>query len=423
MSSTTLLRLRSIQLLIRAGNASNKWCALAAFSVIPRRLSTKNAQPLTSSGSGDQKVILPYRVIFSLSHVPRPATASTMAQLVETTCTSKAEEDVAAVESNLSILKETAAVIRYQPNDERFQMQITLYNGKTFNFDRKCSDSVSAVVTRMVVNISKKVKKFNGTVKVISAEDIDENEEIGRVLTNVIESSTNLKLQVGEDVYDVVFNPPEVHTAKFLSTCLATLPLFPYRMETSSNFSKEQSIYEWRFSLEKPKPVPPAKLRKKCQDEFTTDTHKYDESWVKCGSSLVLTPTSDMVGGYLQFRCIPSNGKVFGKPFILSLPNQVQPVPVDKFLFQERLSRLNPKPEGDDCFRVLSYNVLADTYATPEWFFSSPKESLDAGYRLPVLNQEIQSYQADIICLQEVDDKYFEVSLIHNVLILSFFSL
>ncbi|CAL8072870.1 unnamed protein product [Orchesella dallaii] len=333
--------------------------------------------------------------------------------------------------SCISFLEASKSVIRYLPGDERFQMQVFLKSGKTFNFDRSCSDTVSAVVARMTTNITKKVKKFDGSIKFLlgsesfpvassGAEGTPEGEdvEIEKILKAASTSPNGhnaLKLQIGEDVYDVIFNPPEVYLAKFLSVYMPTFPLFPYRIETSDNFRKECSYYKWEYSREKPTPEVPAKLRKKSKDESTATAEGCGDNglggsstWKPCGSSIVLTPEKGMEGGYLRFSCIPSNGNTFGKPFTMTLANPIGSIPVERFLYEERLSRMPPKRTEGDFLRVLTYNVLADTYATPEWFISSPKESLDAGYRLPILNKEIQLYRADLICLQEVDEKYFE---------------
>lgn len=51
---------------------------------------------------------------------------------------------------------------------------------------------------------------------------------------------------------------------------------------------------------------------------------------------------------------------------------------------------------------VMSYNVLADNLAKPEWFGCSP-QILDFEFRGPRVIDEIASSEASILCLQEVD--------------------
>ncbi|GIL47193.1 hypothetical protein Vafri_4070 [Volvox africanus] len=71
-----------------------------------------------------------------------------------------------------------------------------------------------------------------------------------------------------------------------------------------------------------------------------------------------------------------------------------------------------PTPVQPPGFRILSYNILADQYAGSDYaqnvlFNYCPKECLDPGYRRPLMLRELLGYQADVMCLQEVDDKAF----------------
>jgi CCR4-NOT transcription complex subunit 6 len=53
-------------------------------------------------------------------------------------------------------------------------------------------------------------------------------------------------------------------------------------------------------------------------------------------------------------------------------------------------------------FTVLSYNILADAYATSDTYSYCPTWALSWTYRRQNLMREIIGYHADIICLQEV---------------------
>ena len=66
--------------------------------------------------------------------------------------------------------------------------------------------------------------------------------------------------------------------------------------------------------------------------------------------------------------------------------------------------------------RVMSYNLLADQYAATDSaknvpFASCPSECLEPSYRRPLILGEILQYNADVACLQEVDDKMFTLCL------------
>jgi CCR4-NOT transcription complex subunit 6 len=60
-----------------------------------------------------------------------------------------------------------------------------------------------------------------------------------------------------------------------------------------------------------------------------------------------------------------------------------------------------------DKLRVLSYNILADGYATPEQYYYCPSWALEWDYRKTGILKEISQHDCDIICLQEVEAKQY----------------
>ncbi len=56
--------------------------------------------------------------------------------------------------------------------------------------------------------------------------------------------------------------------------------------------------------------------------------------------------------------------------------------------------------------RIVSYNVLADAYRNPDWYRDSP---IDWHHRDDLLLAHINSLQADIICLQEMEPRRYQV--------------
>eukprot|EP01138_Halocafeteria_seosinensis_P005161 gb/GECG01005276.1/.p1 GENE.gb/GECG01005276.1/~~gb/GECG01005276.1/.p1 ORF type:complete len:1109 (+),score=154.50 gb/GECG01005276.1/:1-3327(+) len=69
--------------------------------------------------------------------------------------------------------------------------------------------------------------------------------------------------------------------------------------------------------------------------------------------------------------------------------------------------RSPPKPQND-AIRVLSYNSLAEIYATQAVYPYCPSWALQWPYRWRRLHHEIQCLDADIICLQEAQADHFE---------------
>jgi CCR4-NOT transcription complex subunit 6 len=59
-------------------------------------------------------------------------------------------------------------------------------------------------------------------------------------------------------------------------------------------------------------------------------------------------------------------------------------------------------------FRVLSYNVLAEIYATRQMYPYCPMWALNWSFRKQLLRRELQLYNADLLCLQEVQADHYK---------------
>jgi len=64
-------------------------------------------------------------------------------------------------------------------------------------------------------------------------------------------------------------------------------------------------------------------------------------------------------------------------------------------------------PQDGNRFRIMSFNILAETYATSERHSYVPCWALSGDYRKQRILKEILQLDADIICLQEVEGKQF----------------
>lgn len=60
-----------------------------------------------------------------------------------------------------------------------------------------------------------------------------------------------------------------------------------------------------------------------------------------------------------------------------------------------------------DTLSVLSYNILCDKYATTSQYGYTPSEVLAWNYRKDIILSEVKGYNADIVCLQEVDQERY----------------
>ncbi|VDM41353.1 unnamed protein product [Toxocara canis] len=85
--------------------------------------------------------------------------------------------------------------------------------------------------------------------------------------------------------------------------------------------------------------------------------------------------------------------------------------PAEPYIFERRQNDYCTDWQKDG-FRVMSYNILAALYLNLEqnqddlFFPYCPKEYQQYTYRYPILMHEIPGYKADLIFLQEVDDRF-----------------
>lgn len=71
------------------------------------------------------------------------------------------------------------------------------------------------------------------------------------------------------------------------------------------------------------------------------------------------------------------------------------------------ISYVDPPPVDKERFKVFNYNILGDAYATSGRYYYCPSWALDWNYRRQGILKEILSYDADVVCLQEVEANHF----------------
>eukprot|EP00887_Chlorella_sp_A99_P001164 scaffold14.g1164.t1 len=163
------------------------------------------------------------------------------------------------------------------------------------------------------------------------------------------------------------------------------------------------------------------------QDPSVKGSYTYSnsgEAWVEIGHERTYCPTAEDVGAILKFECtaydaaspypeasaaarrVGSGGSGVGKTFSI-ITSRVRPAPCPP---RRALVPLTPaKPSvARGKFTLLSYNMLADLYATADQFGYCPPWALAWPYRRVNLLKELLSYDADIMCLQEVQSNHFQ---------------
>ncbi|XP_077213840.1 carbon catabolite repressor protein 4 homolog 1-like isoform X2 [Tasmannia lanceolata] len=142
------------------------------------------------------------------------------------------------------------------------------------------------------------------------------------------------------------------------------------------------------------------------------------EPWFKVGSSKTYVPVIDDVGHCLRLECVaidritgnplPATTNVLtGHAIIAPLPHirrMIEIAPLEEY----GSNYLGARPSVTGAFRVLSYNVLSDIYAFGGYNNYCSSWALTWQYRSKNLLREIVGYDADILCLQEVQSDHFE---------------
>ncbi|XP_059646437.1 carbon catabolite repressor protein 4 homolog 1-like [Cornus florida] len=142
------------------------------------------------------------------------------------------------------------------------------------------------------------------------------------------------------------------------------------------------------------------------------------ETWFEVGRSKTYTPTADDIGHVLKFECVvvDAETKLTVGHVNTILTSRVIPAPSPSPRRLISVSGVDVLGHLDSdgrmlsagTFSVLSYNILADVYASSELYTYCPSWALSWPYRRQNLLREIVGYRADIVCLQEVQSDHFE---------------
>jgi 2',5'-phosphodiesterase len=120
------------------------------------------------------------------------------------------------------------------------------------------------------------------------------------------------------------------------------------------------------------------------------------------------------IGYKLKVQCTPKSENNIGPPMEVISKNEVQAGP-GQCPFEIRHAFTQDACVNNE-FRVVSYNILADLYCDSDYsrkelFPYCPPYALNIDYRKLLFTKEIVGYNGDIVCLQEVDSKIFDLDL------------
>ncbi|GLI58784.1 hypothetical protein VaNZ11_000540 [Volvox africanus] len=343
------------------------------------------------------------------------------------------------------------AYVRAPPGGDTLVVSISL-GPKTCNLKRPTDEPLDKALTRLAKNLMTKPSKKDKRKKLGSAEvavgssgtdtsmddarqllavlyeDAAGNRPLDRSLPNGVAWMRGALLEVGGERFVVEVNPPTVDKLSIDRLAMVGYPIAAAVMVSYA----DPSACRWRWTAWRPGGSSP------------------DPKWVDLGCNTQhYTPKPEDKGSVLKVECTPvavrrrhqqqqqppatatgsgggggdaelptasaaavedGDGEMWLGETVSVMTGKVQHGPQICSATVRCVHTLTPvQPPG---FRILSYNVLADQYAGSDYaqnvlFNYCPKECLDPGYRRPLMLRELLGYQADVMCLQEVDEKAF----------------
>ncbi|XP_067854866.1 2',5'-phosphodiesterase 12 [Heptranchias perlo] len=287
------------------------------------------------------------------------------------------------------------AVVRCVPDETKLTISFRLGGGQR-HLQREQSESLQTALARIAHNVLKaQAKPRKG--KKAAAEALAQapalpvtlyqgEQPVSGDTSNAEAWQEGAVLQVGEARYRVERNPPTLTHLELPTSIMAGFPVCP-KLEIEFGDLAE-SLFEW--------------LKEEAW------------GWEPVGTGRVFIPNNSHIGLKLKLKCTPGNGQRYGAATELQSAGAVEAGP-GTCTFDTRHS-FTCRAVDEALLRVVSYNILADVYAQTEFSKSSlypycAPYALEADYRQNLIKKELSGYNADIICLQEVDKNVFANSL------------
>ncbi|XP_072936524.1 2',5'-phosphodiesterase 12 [Epargyreus clarus] len=274
---------------------------------------------------------------------------------------------------------------------------------RQFNLSRKTTDTLKLIFTRMATNIQKVTKKSKGKkepnedieiiIKVLDAQSNTISEEIA--CSELFSMTDPMKLTIQDQIYNIVFNAPYLQSLSLPKSILAGFPVYPENF-VAQYTDKQKSIFNW--------------YKGSALNEKGRDIAEIHIKWTPIITGQKYIPSTDDIGMKLKLECIPANDTLIGPAVEVISKNVVEAGP-GHCPFENRHLFTSKKLEGNS-FRCVSYNILADLYCDSDFTRTAlhpycPPYALHIDYRKQLIIKELLGYNADIMCLQEVDSKIF----------------
>lgn len=287
------------------------------------------------------------------------------------------------------------------PSETTLTISFTL-EGSTRHMLREQGEELGKVLARISNNIVKSRSKGKKSKRGEGSQDATEpqirlyfnGDCVSEDLLNSDAWQDGAVLHVGDTKFKVERNPPTFTTAELPASILSGFPVCP-KLEIEFGDLKD-CLFTW-------------------YKEGTPSDPSADPGWMEVGQQQVFTPSNLDIGVRLKLKCTPGNESRYGVAKELVSSGAVEAGP-GVCTFNNRHMYTKKVTEASTV-RVVSYNILADVYAQTElsktvlYPYCAPY-ALGLDYRQSLIKKELTGYNADIICLQEVDKGAFSDSLV-----------
>lgn len=325
------------------------------------------------------------------------------------------------------------AVVRCVPSEPKLSLSFALADGSHKNMQRDQSEPLGRVLSRIATNAlkghakaaaAKKSRKSRpnasggaacsgpGPEPAVACEPVVKlyyrEEAVAEDVLNVDAWQDGAVLQIGDVKYKVERNPPAFTELQLPRYIMAGFPVCP---KLSLEFGDPaSSLFRWykeaKPGAAEPEVGVPSSLSSSSPSSSWTETEVEER---------VYTPSNADIGLRLKLHCTPGDGQRFGPSRELESVCVVEAGPGTCTFDHRHL--YTKKVTEDALIRTVSYNILADTYAQTEFSrtvlypYCAPY-ALELDYRQNLIQKELTGYNADVICLQEVDRAVFSDSLV-----------
>lgn len=303
---------------------------------------------------------------------------------------------------------EQVAVVRNLPGAATLSIQVHI-SGKLRNLDRPKDEIVGKPLMRLQKSAVEKPKYRKKAKNSQSMTGPDNDPPIPTVsiysgpnesypiidpdkTSNDDAWKQDYLLKIGNERYNVVVNPPRIDNLHVHGTIFTGIPLVPI-VQASNTDEIEWKWYITRYGEDPWEPVP-------------------------ISNQKIFMPKEEDVGFMLHVHCKPiqkryntfdgTEYELEGFKQVLSIGPIVKAPPSVASARMEHEQSWTRHPT----FRVMTYNILADQYASTDTakesiFSHCDNKWLAWQHRRPLVFKEVLDYKADIACLQEVDASAF----------------